>query len=222
MKKIIEVLAVMVVSILCISCGGGGDDTPGVTPSPKPGAINLVAPSNGAVCIDGKFVWNTSTDATSYTLTLFNNDGSVYNTSTTTQTTKTISNLPKSKAITWQVIAKNAVGETVSSKWSASTPGEAIVNYIPTVTVTMDVLADAVDLVANDADGDALTYDFYVSTDNVFTDSEKNIINQTIAINQTETISNVSFIMGEELWVKVTIKDSNGNESTTIKSYDGN
>lgn len=219
MKKRILILAVIVASVLFSACGG--EDTPTATPSTKPAAVTLVAPSNGAVCVDGKFEWNASKDATSYTLTLFNNDGSVYNTSTTTETTKTISDLPKSKAITWQVIAKNTAGETMSSKWSASTPGEAIVNYIPTITVTIDIINDSAKIVASDADGDTLTYDFYISTDNVFTDSERYITNQAIAINQTEIISNVGFLMGEELWMMSTIKDSNGNESTTIKSYDG-
>jgi len=225
MKKKIIIIVVLIVSNFYVSCGGGGDDTPSPspepTPIPKPGAVTLVAPSNGAVCVDGVFTWNSTKDATSYVLTVFNKDGTVYATNPTSSTTKTISNLTKSKALTWQVTAKNNSGESVSSKWSASTPGEAIVNYIPTVTVEFDIAADTVKLVANDADGDSLTYDFYSSSDNDFTVDERLITNEAITINQGEVISNIGFVVGQTLWVKVVVRDLNNNESATIKSYDG-
>ena len=66
--------------------------------------------------------------------------------------------------------------------------------------------------------------DTFLQMDGVVKTESKTVSQGTpkTTINQTETISNVSFIMGEELWIKVTIKDSNGNESTTIESYDGN
>jgi len=221
MKKKIIILVVLIVSNLCVSCGGGGDDTPTPTPIPKPGSVTLVAPSNGAVCVDGVFTWNSTKDATSYVLTLFNKDNTVYDTNTISSTTKTIGDLAKSKAITWQVTAKNNSGESVSPKWSASTPGEAIVNYIPTIAVEFDIAADTVKLVANDTDGDSLTYDFYSSSDDNFTDDEREILNEVITINQSVVISNIGFATGQTLWVKVVVRDVNNNESTTIKSYDG-
>ena len=227
MKRKIIILAVLIVSTFCISCGGGGDDTPSPTPTPtptpiaKPGAVNLVAPSNGAVCIDGVFTWNLAKDASSYVLTIFNKDNTVYDTNTTSLTTKTIGNLPKSKSFTWQVTAKNNSGESVSPKWSASTPGEAIVNYIPTIAIEFDIAADSVTLMANDVDGDSLTYDFYSSSDNNFTIDERVITNEAITINQSEVISNIGFVTGQTLWVKVVVRDVNNNESATIKSYNG-
>jgi len=227
MKRKIIILAVLMVSNFFVCCGGGGDDTPSPTPIPtptpipKPGMVTLVAPSNGAVCIDGVFTWNSAKDATSYVLTIFNKDGTVYGTNTTSSTAKTIGDLPKSKAFTWQVSAKNNSGESVSAKWSASTPGEAIVNYIPTIAVEFDIASDTVILLANDTDGDSLTYDFYSSTDNNFTIEERVIVNKSITINQEEIISNIGFAIGQILWVKVVVRDINNNESATIKSYNG-
>ncbi len=223
MKRRIIILVVLIVSNFYIACGGGGDDTPIPTPTPitKPGAVTLVAPSNGAVCIDGVFTWNSAKDATSYVLTIFNKDGTVYGTNTTSSTTKTIGDLPKSKAFTWQISAKNNSGESVSAKWSASTPGEAIINYIPTIAIEFNIASDTVTLLANDADGDSLTYDFYSSTDDNFTIEERVIVNEFITINISEVISNIGFATGQTLWVKVVVRDLKNNESATIKSYDG-
>jgi len=95
------------------------------------------------------------------------------------------------------------------------------VNYIPTIAVKFDIAADTIKLVANDTDGDSLTYDFYSSSDDNFTDDERDLLNEVITINQSVDISNIGFATGQTLWVKVAVRDVNNNESATIKSYDG-
>jgi hypothetical protein len=215
------------ISLLFLSCGGGGSD--GSTPAPEttntaPTVPALVAPTNSKLCISNSlnFEWSAATDAENnpivYQIQVAkdNQFAQIVNTSEVSGLTKALT-LDKGKAYYWRVKAtdsKNA-SSAYSNTFSFYTEGVAVANYLPflpeliqpennnIITGTTATLKWA----ASDADvADVLTYDVYLGTTNPPT--------AKIAENKTTTTFEATALQAATIYYwKVVVKDNKGGET---------
>jgi hypothetical protein len=224
MKKIIYLASI---SLLFLSCGGGGSDGPALTPEPTntaPTVPSLVAPTNNLLCINNMvtFEWGASTDAENnpivYQLQIAT-DNQFSQTIPTTPVSSRTQTVPldKGKAYYWRVKAsdsKNA-SSAYSNTFSFYTEGAAVANHLPflpeliqpeinsTITGTTAVLKWA----ASDVDAtDVLTYDVYLDTTNPPI--------AKISENKTSTTFEATALKTATIYYwKVVVKDNKGGET---------
>lgn len=224
MRKIIYLASI---SLLFISCGGGGSDEPLPTPEPAntaPTVPTLVAPATSSLCINNivAFEWSASTDTENnpivYQLQIAtdNQFGQIVSTSEISSRTHSVT-LDKGKAYYWRVKAtdsKNA-SSAYSGTFSFYTEGVAVANHLPflpeviqpetntTITGTTAVLK----WFASDADAsDVLTYDVYLGTTNPPT--------VKVAENRATSIFEaVSLQAATQYYWRIVVKDNKGGET---------
>lgn len=222
MKNLIYLL---IVGQLFISCGGGGDD-PAPTPEFKnvaPTIPTLVTPTDNKLCIDNTvaFQWNAAIDANKdaivYQIQVAkdNSFSQILKTTETSNTSQTIA-LEKSTSYYWRIKATDSKG--LSSDFSATykfyTSGEAVVNHLP---FSPEIVEPAINTVlstttvvlkwnATDVDAtDVLTYDLYFGTINPPTSK--------IAENTATKTLDVTLEPAKEYFWKVVAKDNKGGET---------
>ncbi len=215
---------IAVLSIILLSCGGGGDDpTPPQVVNTAPTVPTLTYPSNNLLCIDNvlNFQWNSSTDAEGGVITyeiqiakdnLFTQ---IAHTLTSTTASKSIT-LEKGIAYYWRVKATD--NKSASSNYSATfnfyTEGVGITNHLPFSPVLVSPALNSIQTTAtvnlqwtaSDVDtSDTLSYDVYFGTTNPPTVvTSANLSASTL----TKTVSASS-----KYYWKVVVKDNKGGQT---------
>jgi len=135
--------SIYILSLIMISCGGGGDENGGsgngpVDPPPtpqKPQKAVLSKPENNTECLEVdavKFEWNTAQNTTSYTLNVKNLTTNEISTTTTTTSTSAEITLEKGFPYSWQIISTNSTSFVAESdKWKFYLSGEPLKNHAP-------------------------------------------------------------------------------------------
>ena len=221
MKKHIYLYLVFVL-LLGYSCG----KDEGVDPEPEPENVaptvpTIIFPQNNTLCIDNaiKFEWNASNDpegeALRYRLEIANdaNFSSIVENKSVSNKTAIVVTLNKGLTFFWRVKAidsKNAESDfSVTSQFLTEGEGES--NHLPFIpelvlpelNATVSGTSTTLSWTANDADGDALTFDVYLDTN---TDpSTKVSENQS---NSTFEASGLS--EGTTYYFKIVVKDDKG------------
>ncbi|MCK0157921.1 hypothetical protein MWU65_12060 [Cellulophaga sp. F20128] len=217
-------------AFLLTSCGGGGDDTSGETPTPtpvtSPKATTLVFPNNNSECTEGtvistsestvEFRWNTSENTDTYEVNLKNlaTGGVQRKTVTTTNESFTIE---RGTPFEWFVISKgNGTSETASSSiWKFYNQGSGVTNYAPFPADVLSPLrgstianATTVSLrwTGSDVDNDITEYEVFFGTSKTTLTS----IGQT-----TETSIEATISSGVIYYWKVITIDSKNNTSSS-------
>ncbi|WP_318308504.1 hypothetical protein [Flagellimonas crocea] len=186
-----------------------------------PSKPNAILPVNGETCSDYievpqdeskaivLFTWESTANATSYLLEVF--DGDVVVNSIRASRTDTEATLDKGKSYTWTITAENTAGQTTSDTMSFTTPGEAIANYAPyaaEISTTFNIETSELEIswVGSDKDNDPLVYDITVNTS-----EGANVIEQTGLIETT--LEPFSVVLGETYSISVKSIDDTGNFS---------
>ncbi|MGY5354181.1 hypothetical protein [Wenyingzhuangia sp. IMCC45467] len=198
--------------VLIISCGGDGNEleTDPKTELTFPEKAKLSLPLNGEICTgyttvpnnDSKaeisFYWERAINTTSYELIISESENIVDTKQTTSTSSKVI--LDKGKTYSWVVISKNSDGESISTTYSFTTPGEPLGNYVPYAAV-IDFTIDKTNNIASlswlgndeDSENTELYYDLIVAEDeieiiNIKNTSENKIDNFTAKLNSVYKI----------------------------------
>lgn len=169
------------------SCGGGGGDDPDPPTPPvnnAPSTPTLTAPTNALLCTDNtvQFQWSSSTDpdgdAVSYQLQIATDNQFSQNLQTSSMSTSsTTITLNRGVAYYWRVRATDS--KSASSPYSATfsfyTEGDGVSNHLPFLPELKNPTQDATVTTASvtlewepasDVDGDSLTYDVYLDSNN--------------------------------------------------------
>ncbi|SHF87715.1 hypothetical protein SAMN05444396_102204 [Flavobacterium segetis] len=222
-----KIIAIVGLTALLFSCGGGGTDEPAPAPvaqNTAPSTPTLVSPTNSKLCVSNNLAleWNASVDA--------ENNPIVYQTEIATDnlftqivktnegTTPTFSvTLEKGKAYYWRVKAtdsKNAAS-AYSTTFNFYTEGVAIVNYLPfspsliqpEINATVSRASVTLKWAASDVDAsDVLTYDLFLGTTNPPT--TKVVDNKTLTFYEATSLQATSIYY----W-KIVVKDNKGGET---------
>lgn len=219
-------LFVLVLCATTIGCGnssGGGDDSSLPTENRAPEKVkSIIYPTNNLLCIDNtlNFEWSPSSDPDGdnikYLLEIATDNEFLtkVHTSNNNGTNKTVT-LDKGKAYYWRVKATDT--DNLSSDFSNInqfyTEGVGIVNHIPFAPELIEPLINkfinttAVDLKwnANDVDGDDLTFDVYLDTQNPPTNK--------VGDNLTDKTLNTAVSSATNYYWKVVVKDNNGGQA---------
>ena len=224
----IKKVYIAVLSLLVLSCGGGGDDP---IPNPIPTPVNkvpttpgLVTPTNNKLCIDNavQFEWNASTDpegdVVNCELQIATNNAFSQGLITKISTNTSISvTLNKGIAYYWRVKAKD--NENASSSYSSTfsfyTEGNGESNHLPfspsiitpTFDATIQGASTTLEWSASDVDtDDILKFDVYFGTTNPPTSKiSENQSGLTLNVNSLTPASNYYW------YVKV--KDDKGGQT---------
>ena len=181
MKTNIQTLFYFSLMLTLLACGGrGGKDDPDPVivpePDPIPQAVNLIAPPNNSICVGEEqgnsitvdFEWSAVDYVQEYKITVYNASGTAVNT-LATNTTSVRLDLPMNRSFTWNVKAKNDSGESISSTFSTTTPGEAVPNTIPSIkSIVFYEAENSIRIVVQDAEGDQLFYDAIAANNSAF------------------------------------------------------
>lgn len=203
--------------VIVVACGKKKSST-----TPPPAAANLLSPAQNEACLtttDNKvqFSWSAANYAESYELTLIGLLDNSSNTYTTTSTTYELT-LSANTPYAWYVTSKSSINPatTKSDSWKFYNSGSGISNYAPFPTelltpgINQSVTADAGKITltwsGSDPDGDTLSYDVYLGTNNAN-------LSPLSANLSSSSLSNVSVISGTTYYWKVVAKDGNGNSS---------
>ncbi|GAA3614948.1 hypothetical protein Q4Q39_02315 [Flavivirga amylovorans] len=217
--------------LVLMSCSSGGGDEVGPDPDPDPGPVNeapsvpgLTEPTDNQICIDNNltFTWGTSTDpesdAVKYTMEISKNmefTQITHSFPNLTSNTKTVL-LEKDLVYYWRVKAvdsKNA-SSNFSSIFQFYTEGFGEDNHIPfapslltpDLNETISVTSVFLSWGATDVDGDALTFDIYLDTNNPPTTIVEN--------DHTDKEYTASSLMASTTYYwKIVAKDGNGASS---------
>ncbi|PCI35723.1 MAG: hypothetical protein COB60_02060 [Flavobacteriaceae bacterium] len=228
MKKLIYTLFTITLFISCGGGGSGGGTDPAPDPDPAPGSISLNSPSQNEVCVGngtGSVItqtiqWSSAQFASSYNLSIFGSDGTTHVSGspfTITGTSKSV-NLAPGKAYSYKVTAVNPQGSSNSATWPFTTKGVATVNSVPQATTSIDIDNDRFSISFSDNDGDAMTYDVYISSDAIFDTNELVATNVSVTDGETKTIENIG-LTDESLWFKVVTTDAYNNRSVSFDAY---
>lgn len=215
-----------IISILFISCGGGGGEDDPVTP----GAVNvaptvptLTSPADNKLCVDNtvSFKWDKATDA--------NNDAISYQIQISKDNTfaqidknfegadnSTSLVLDKNTAYYWRIKAfdNKGLASAYSTVYKFYTAGNAVVNHLPfapsllhpLLNTTISTTTASLKWEATDVDAtDILTYDVYFGTTNPPT--------KKIAENITPKVFDVTLEPAKEYFWRVIVKDNKGGET---------
>lgn len=186
-----------------------------------PDKVIGILPANAETCSDFNevpgddekasilFSWSSASNALNYLLQVFDGGTEVNSIAVTTAETELI--LEKGKLYTWTITAKNNDGETVSSTFSFTTPGQPIGNYAPyaaqIVTDYNDSASElSVSWTGSDEDGDSLTYDIKV------TDTDGNTLVDQTNLSVT-TLDPISVSTGKTYTIQITTNDNFENFS---------
>ena len=209
-----------------MSCSGGGDDS-NDTKKPEentaPTVPIQVYPLNNTICIDNNIVfeWDTSTDVEgdkiTYTVEIAENNGfsPILNTETSASLSKLIS-LEKGKALYWRIKATDSksAASSYSPVMQFLTEGDGLSNHVPFApSLIAPVLNSEIDGTSAtlswstlDIDGDPLTFDVYL-------DTNENPITK-VSENQSETTYNaIGLSAASTYYFKVVVKDDKGGIS---------
>lgn len=216
----------LLLTLLTVSCGGGGSDRedPAPVPNTAPTVPTLVGPADKSICISNAVTlsWNASTDAqndaVTYQIQVATDNQFTQIVSSGNSSTSTYSlTLDKGKAYYWRVKAQDSknAGSDYSSFFSFYTEGTATVNHLPFMPELVKpvengtVASGTVDLEwkASDVDAsDVLTYDLYWGTDR--TNLQNSKLNHSTKTHQLTTLAaNTTYY-----W-KVVVKDGKGGET---------
>lgn len=227
-----KVIFSLIVSLVLISCGGGGND-PAPAPEPKntaPTVPLLITPVANKLCISNIviFEWGVSTDAEKnpivYQLQIAtdNQFTQIVSTSDISNPTQSVT-LDKGKAYYWRVKAidsKNA-SSVYSPINSFYTEGLAVSNHLPFIpqliapikNSTISGTSTTLKWSGSDVDvNDVLSFDVYLGTE----------INPTTKIvdNKTATLYDVTLQATKNYYWKVVVRDNKGGEThSQISSF---
>lgn len=189
-------------------------------PTKTPGLVQGTLPKNGEPCSDVEaisgeplkvlvaFQWTSAELANNYDLRVFESQNEIYiETLTSLETTV---ELDRGKLYSWSITAKNDDGQTESSTFSFTTPGEPIGNFVPytaVITVEFNTTTSEMDVswIGSDEDGDTLSYDVLVKEDG---ESLAEFTSLTVA-----SLNSIPFIPNSSYSIEVTCKDDFGNFS---------
>lgn len=216
----------MIVGILSLSCGGGGDE-PAPPPVQKipPSAATLIFPYQNSECLEGtnvtntqstiNFEWSNAANTNSYELVVKNLKTTVSTTHTSTTNSKSVV-LERGVPYSWYVISKSTtVAETAtSSTWKFYNAGLATQSYPPFPAEILAPLMGAfVTATSNtvtlkwkgsDVENDIASYEVYFGVANPPAIHKPNHTTMELAV--TTTANTVYY------W-KVVTKDTKGNTS---------
>lgn len=219
MKKI---LSISFISLGIWACGGG--DEPIAEPkNVAPSIPNLIAPTNGKVCIDNTvtFEWETATDpekdAITYQIEIAKDN--LFTQLVKSVESATISqNIALEKGITYYWRVKATDSKKLSSKYSSTfnfyTETLVTANHLPNLptlvlpTLGASLNAGTATLQWNATDSDAndiLTYDVYFGLDNPPT--------VKVVDNKTNTSVDVQTVALKRYYWKVVAKDNKGGQT---------
>ena len=174
-------IVVLLISIVLVSCGGGGSDTP---PAPKenraPSIPALTNPANGLLCINNivDFIWTSSVDPDgdniTYELVIAKDSQftQIIQTKSTAALTLNIT-LDKGTPYYWKVKAVDSKSKAsdFTGTWGFYTEGVGVVNYVPFAAGLVKPALNGIvptttvlEWTASDLDNDPLTYDIYLGT----------------------------------------------------------
>lgn len=210
------------ISFGIVSCGGG-DEPISEPQNVAPSIPNLIAPTNGNVCIDNSvtFEWETATDpekdAISYQLEIAkDNQFTQIIKSTESNTTSQNTTLEKGLTYFWRVKATDSkkLASKYSSIFSFYTEATAISNKLPNfpnlvapiLGLGLNAGTTSLQWSATDADtNDILTYDVYFGLDNPPT--------AKVVDNKTSTSVDVTTVSQKRYYWKVVVKDNKGGQT---------
>lgn len=190
------------------------------TPFNTPDMAQGTLPENGESCADVEavsgeplkvavlFQWTSSEFADDYELKVFESLNEIF--SDTLASLEATVELDRGKSYFWSITAKNGDGETVSSTFSFTTPGEPIGNYVPyaaVITVEFNTTTSEMEVfwAGSDEDGDTLMYDLVIKED-------KKILMELSNLS-TDSLDAIPFIPSSAYNIEVTSKDNFGNFS---------
>lgn len=215
----------LLLGLILVSCGGGDEAEEAVMldENTAPTVPNQVFPLDNTLCTDNNvvFQWNASTDAEenviTYTIEISEdvNFGSLSFTETSFTESSLIA-LNRGKAYYWRIKATDSRNSesAYSPVVQFLTEGDGISNHVPFApTLTAPTLNSEIDSTnttlswsASDADGDSLTFDVYLDTDENATTK--------VSENQTATTYNATGLSAStKYYFKVVVKDDKGASS---------
>ena len=226
MKKAYIYSVVLLLGLIMISCGGGGDDSVEMQQPDEntaPTIPNKVYPLSNTICTDNNviFEWNGSTDAEGNTISYKievaeNSSFSPLSHNVTSFTESKLTSLEKGKAYYWRIKATdNRFAESDYSAVSQFiTEGNGVSNHIPFapslllpgLNSEIDGTSTTLSWSASDVDGDALTYDVYLDT----TPNPSTKVSE----NQSATTCDATGLTAASTYYfKIVVKDGNGGTS---------
>ncbi len=219
-------ITLVIVILTMISCGGGGSASEAeeeLDVNTAPTIPSQVYPLNNTVCIDNNiiFEWNASTDAEgnriSYKIEISENSSfsPILETQTSFSESKLIT-LIKGKSFYWRIKAIDS--QSAESDYSAVsqflTEGDGVSNHLPfaptlvapELNAEIDGTSTTLSWSASDIDGDTLTYDVYLDTNEDPT--------TLVSENLSETTFNATNLTAASTYYfKVVVKDDKGGVS---------
>lgn len=219
----------IIVSLLFSGCSGGsGDDDPSTTTTPEetnvaPTVPSLVYPTDNLLCIDNnlEFKWNASTDSNgdniSYTIEISkSNDFSSIEFTSSVNTTSKVVTLEKGIAYYWRVKSKDNknASSSFSSVFNLYTEGEGVSNHLPfapdlvspSLNATEQAGSITLSWTASDTDGDNLSYNVYLDTNNA--------PNTLVSENQSESTFTTTVQSSSTYFWKIVVNDDKGGQTT--------
>lgn len=214
----------LLISLILVSCGGGGDGDSSGPVNTAPTTPTLIAPTNSKLCIDNtvSFQWSTSIDTEKnpivYQIQIAtDNQFSQIVTNKESSSSAQSVTLEKGKAYYWRVKAMDSksASSSYSATYSLYTEGLAQSNHLPFLpqivqpenNATVAATAVALKWTATDSDtNDILIYDVYLGKVNPPTTK--------IANSVSETSLNVNTLDAATTYYwKVVVKDNKGGET---------
>lgn len=215
----------LILGITLFSCGGGSGqvEVEQLDENTAPSVPVQVYPLNNTVCLDNNviFEWNASTDAEGNRITYRieiseNNTFSPLSHSETSFSESKLIGLTKGKIYYWRIKAEDS-GSAESEYSSVSeflTEGDGVSNHLPFAPTLVAPLLDSeisgtsttLSWTASDFDGDALTYDVYLDTNE----------NPTTLVSENQsdnTYNATNLVASSTYYFKVVVKDGNGGIS---------
>lgn len=194
---------------------------------PKPGNISLLQPLDNAICQGNinkedttlyvEFKWESARNATNYQLRIFDENGVELHSKSTKNTSLKIE-IVKNRLFTWNVTAENKSGKNTSKTFTATTSGENMPNYIPSINaVIIDKAAQTITLKFQDQDGDTLFYDVLAADNSDFDSPTEYALNQQVPFSTGESIEHKvllqNIVWTSPFWLHVRLRDQEGNQS---------
>ncbi|NIJ45872.1 hypothetical protein FHR24_002343 [Wenyingzhuangia heitensis] len=221
--KNIKNLAIGLILLIAISCGGNKDSEEMVL---EPQKAVLVYPAENEECEGGivvsdteavlEFKWQKAENADSYLLKVESLNTGVVKEFTANTNFKEV-NLLRGVPYSWSVVSlkKGSQITATSSLWEFYMAAEGVENYIPfpakllnptneEIIVTSSV---TIEWSGNDVDNDIKEYELYLDTNSNPTTKH--------ATTNLQTVENISLITGTTYYWKVVTKDLAGNSSNS-------